>query len=564
MNTPIDIRELARGTIRAAIKEIRDKFKGVKFVLITDLQTAPVLSSMYTTIELVEQNIVLLERYDLERQPLATYHAIYFLSPMTDISPFIKDFKSPLKYSAPHLLFTYNCSDSNMAKLQDNKEVIDRILTFKYLYVDYTPYDPMGFYAMCPRALDCLYSTLQQTHSFIGCIPEIVNGLVSFFFNLKTSPIIGYEKKPSMLAELKGAFEHELQSVRESCPEEVQRQFSQNDNSTLLLLIPRGCDPVTPLLHQFTYEAMVHEQIPLENDTYTSDPKNPAKLVSFNYYEDEMFRDIRYVHQADFNKEIIPRTTKYTELTRMQDHGTPEEKKHALMELTKNNKDYNSTMNHFHVTDLLSQALRNKHLYDLSKFEQQAATGYDAEANKKFKPNNAELADYMTRQGPDFLDKLCTLTCYHLCGKKLNANEISRCLMQALGNTQRGGSTSNAAQEWEPVLKNIISKFKDDFIQRDPKDVFVEESLLTNTFKPYVEELLSQLTANKFKNKLFEIPEHSGRYQNIVLFFVGGVTYAELERIEKMRQQTKGTKIYVGATQPLCYKDFLTALKTLQ
>lgn len=42
--------------------------------------------------------------------------------------------------------------------------------------------------------------------------------------------------------------------------------FRRTENSPLLLIIDRRDDPVTPLLNQWTYQAMVHELLGIEDN----------------------------------------------------------------------------------------------------------------------------------------------------------------------------------------------------------------------------------------------------------------------------------------------------------
>lgn len=76
---------------------------------------------------------------------------------------------------------------------------------------------------------------------------------------LKKKPLIRYAKNSLLCTKL-------AREVRYHITQEEQLfEFRKPDTPPILLLVDRREDPVTPLLTQWTYQAMVHELLGIEN-----------------------------------------------------------------------------------------------------------------------------------------------------------------------------------------------------------------------------------------------------------------------------------------------------------
>lgn len=108
-------------------------------------------------------------------------------------------------------------------------------------------------------------------------------GVLALLLSLKKKPLIRYEKN-SLLAK-KLATEVRYQMTQE----EQLFDFRKTDTPPILLLLDRRDDPVTPLLTQWTYQAMVHELLGIRNgrvdlsDVPDIRPELKVRLVTVSY-----------------------------------------------------------------------------------------------------------------------------------------------------------------------------------------------------------------------------------------------------------------------------------------
>jgi hypothetical protein len=103
-----------------------------------------------------------------------------------------------------------------------------------------------------------------------------VQGITAVMLSLKKKPIIRYEKMSSMakklaveiqvrLVDLGFALNSPCYSQHRVQSESALFDFRLTQVPPLLLILDRRNDPVTPLLSQWTYQAMVHELLGIQN-----------------------------------------------------------------------------------------------------------------------------------------------------------------------------------------------------------------------------------------------------------------------------------------------------------
>jgi hypothetical protein len=85
------------------------------------------------------------------------------------------------------------------------------------------------------------------------------DGVIALLLSLKKKPLIRYAKN-SLLAK-KLATEVRYRMTQEN----LLFDFQRVDTPPMLLIVDRRDDPLTPLLTQWTYQAMVHELLGINN-----------------------------------------------------------------------------------------------------------------------------------------------------------------------------------------------------------------------------------------------------------------------------------------------------------
>lgn len=106
------------------------------------------------------------------------------------------------------------------------------------------------------------------THRVWSSSPDLWNadslqrsteGLIALSLSLKKKPLIRYAKNSLLAKKLASEVRYQITQ------EDQLFEFRKTDTPPILLVLDRRDDPVTPLLSQWTYQAMVHELLGIKN-----------------------------------------------------------------------------------------------------------------------------------------------------------------------------------------------------------------------------------------------------------------------------------------------------------
>lgn len=141
-------------------------------------------------------------------------------------------------------------------------------------------------------------------------LQRCTEGVVALLLSLKKKPLIRYERNSLMAKKL--AIEIRYQMTQE----EQLFDFRKTDTPPILLLLDRRDDPITPLLTQWTYQAMVHELLGMHNGRVdlsdVPDIRPELKEVVLSQDQDPFFKTNMYLNFGDLGSNIKDYVQQYS------------------------------------------------------------------------------------------------------------------------------------------------------------------------------------------------------------------------------------------------------------
>lgn len=138
-----------------------------------------------------------------------------------------------------------------------------------------------------------------------------MDGLLSLCLSFRIKPSIRYAKKSRACYYLANELEELLEKHTINLQNNNDTEFVEIDSSPTLLILHRNFDPITPLLTQWTYQAMLHEMFEIKNNCISSkslSDKNYQKEIILSLENDEIYAKNAFLNYGEFAiniKELI-------------------------------------------------------------------------------------------------------------------------------------------------------------------------------------------------------------------------------------------------------------------
>ena len=316
---PVGVPLNAYKAVHEHISRILSQVSGMK-ALLMDAESMGIIGVVYSQSDALAKEVFLTEsvdvisaRSDLHLQSFTHLIAVAIVQPSPATLHALTTLLATPRYIEYHLFFT-NLLPAGYLDALSKEDVHDYVKSVHEYYIDFYALSP-SLYHLNNTSTTCTARLHPSTRvplatAMSAQFDREVAGVIALLLSQKKRPDIRY-----------AASSHQAQTIAQSVAEVIRREaelfaFPQEGASTLLLLLDRRDDPVTPLLSQWTYQAMVHELLTIHNNRIDMRRHNPSYLSTstsngstpaLGHREEQMKKDLQELvlspQQDDFFKQ---------------------------------------------------------------------------------------------------------------------------------------------------------------------------------------------------------------------------------------------------------------------
>ena len=586
--SPLD----AYKAVHEYVNKILTQVSGMK-AMVLDSSTISMVGVAYSQSESLLKEVFLTENIDLlparrdfPTQSFPHLTAVLILQPSPATLHALQQLLSVPRYPVMHLFFTNICPPGYLDQISQHDKN-DYVKSVYEYYMDFYALDRSLFHLnnSSHTAASRLYppTNVPLAQRLSALFDRDVAGVVSLLLSQRKRPDIRYS-----------ASSHQAQTVAQSVSEVLRNErelftFSGEGASTLLLVLDRRDDPVTPLLTQWTYQSMVHELLGIRNNridmrnapgtaiandsSSTSSGSSGSSKESINKdlqevvlspMQDDFFRENQFANYGEIGANVKQLVARYQAVTKT---NVNLESIQALQDFVDKYPQYRqlsgNVSKHVSVVSAVSKITSQRKLLLVSEVEQEIVCGSVNNHDEMSERLRRMLTDREEdRQGRaqlvEFGDKLRLVMLYALRYFGSEGNHVSEFREILSGyaldkrDKDRLGTVDKLLEYYNSNFNSIatvnasVMHSQQNRLASKRQELF-DNSRLLGIFKAVATELkgidniytqhkpllvhtITKLLSGDLSTQHYPFVDQQSaklRYKNVIVYMVGGVTYEE-------------------------------------
>eukprot|EP00878_Enallax_costatus_P028747 GHUV01031087.1.p1 GENE.GHUV01031087.1~~GHUV01031087.1.p1 ORF type:complete len:544 (+),score=165.71 GHUV01031087.1:624-2255(+) len=483
----------------------------------------------------------------------------------------------------PHFLadFTNLVSQMHLQDLAEADAVKEQVQQVQEYYGDFMVVDTHHFMIPVPSNAVLINPKAAATvgASEYEAVDRLVQGLSALFLALRRRPVIRYQRTSDAAKRL-------AEGLYALTYKQQPGVFDFGSRSSpVVLLLDRRDDPVTPLLTQWTYQAMIHELVGIKDNTVvltsTKVPEQQREVV-IDTASDDFYKKNLYNNYGEVGLSVKDLVDKFSQTSEQHKQVTSlEDMRRFILEHSDFSRAQGNVTKHVNIVTQLSEEISRRNLMEVSSLEQDLANPSSGlNGGQAYEDVMALLRNTAVSNK----DRVRLVMLYALRFEGGERERIAALLDFLVQAGVRAGSPDLYAAA-EGILRyggkdarsgdlygggNILLKAKNVF-----KGLQGVENVYTQ-HQPLLVETLRLLAANDLSTAAYPYAagsqEEALNWQAVykqrppteaIVFIVGGSTYEESKAIAdwntKLLQQSN-MRVLLGGSDVLNSGDFLAAL----
>uniref|UniRef100_A0A1B0C3P6 Vacuolar protein sorting-associated protein 45 n=1 Tax=Glossina palpalis gambiensis TaxID=67801 RepID=A0A1B0C3P6_9MUSC len=518
---------------------------GMKNMLL-DRETTSIISMAFSQSDMLQREVYLFERLDSGRsnERMKYLKCIVFIRPTKqNIQLLANELRSP-KYGSYYIYFSNIIPRTDIKFLAECDES-ESVREVKEFYADYLSVNPNLFSLNIPKSM-------QRLNWLPEALTRSVQGIIGVLLTLRLNPVIRYRAGSSVAQNLaKQIFE---QITKDS----TLFEFRQQENGAappLLLLLDRRDDPVTPLLHQWTYQAMVHELLTIRNNrldlSNIQGIPNDFKELVLSGEQDEFYSKNMYANFGEIGSTIKSLMEEFQR--KAKDHKKVEsiaDMKNFIESYPQFKKMSGTVQKHLCIMGELSNLTSKRNLFEVSELEQEIACKAEHSAqlqrikkiiaDERIAINDAVKLVVLYALRYERHANCDTSGLLQIIKMRSDQAHIIPSLIEYAGTHVRQGEVFSLVRITDAVklTRNLIKGLK------GVENVFTQHT-------PLLKETLEDIFKGRELDPLYpainsELVPFRRPPQEVVVFIIGGTTYEEALAVHQLNNN--GYRVILGGT----------------